>query len=136
MFACKRIVSFVLSLLFGVVLAACGSAASREEIATPVPSPSATTESSAPGVQVEIKLFNFQQKEITVPVGTRVTWTNQDDIQHSVTSGTPADPDGLFDSDFFNQHETFSMIFDTPGTYNYFCRRHEHMQGVVIVTAP
>lgn len=136
MFSTKRIFRVVSTLLFGIMLVACGSAATDQVIATPVSTVSAATESSAAEVQVEINLFNFSEDEITIPAGTTVTWVNLDNIEHSVTSGTPENPDGVFDSDFFVKDETFSMVFDTPGEYHYFCRRHNHMQGVVIVTAP
>jgi plastocyanin len=32
-----------------------------------------------------------------VKAGTRLTWTNQDDITHTVTSGTPEQRDGRFE---------------------------------------
>lgn len=136
MFSNHRIFVLVMSLVLGIVLASCGSAPKHQDYSTAVSTILSTTESSPTDVQVEINLFNFHDKEITIPVGTRVTWTNQDGIEHSVTSGTPENPDGVFDSDFFNKSETFSMVFDKPGEYHYFCRRHNHMTGVVIITAP
>lgn len=114
-------------LLLGILLAGCGSPANAGAAPTP------TAVEAANDVQVEIKLFSFQDKEITVPAGTRVTWLNHDGIEHSVTSGTPENPDGVFDSDFFEQDESFSMVFDQPDEYHYFCRRHNHMKGTVIV---
>jgi len=82
------------------------------------------------GAQVaEIKLFKFQPDVIQVPVGTTVTWTNEDAIQHSVTAA-----DGSFDSGFFNQSESYSRTFDQPGTYLYVCARHASMHGEVDVT--
>ena len=125
----------VIGLRLGLLMVACGGSGSID-VSTPVSTQFPATASAQPDVQVEIKLFNFQNKEITIPAGTRVTWINKDGSEHSVTSGTPENPDGAFDSDFFNKDETFSMVFDTPGEYHYFCRRHNHMQGVVIVTPP
>jgi len=38
-----------------------------------------------------------------VPVGTSITWTNNDAIEHSVTHGTPEEIGNEFDSDFFTK---------------------------------
>ena len=84
-------------------------------------------------VSAEIKLFSYQPATLQVEPGTTVTWTNQDGIEHSVTSGEPGDPTDAFDSGFFTQGQTFSHTFTEPGTYPYFCRRHESMQGAVEV---
>src|SRR5437870_12991166 len=52
----------------------------------------ATTESP-----VGVRVFQFRPGQLEVKAGTRVTWTNQDDITHTVTSGTPEQRDGRFD---------------------------------------
>jgi plastocyanin len=44
-----------------------------------------------------VRIFQFQPGALEVRAGTRVTWTNQDDIAHTVTSGQPGNPDGRFD---------------------------------------
>jgi plastocyanin len=81
----------------------------------------------------EIKVFQFQPKAIEVPMGTTITWTNQDSIGHSVTSGTPESPDGKFDTGFFSKGESASVTFDQPGEYIFFCARHKNMRGTVKV---
>lgn len=87
-------------------------------------------------VAVAIQLFTYREAMIQVPVGTTVTWTNQDAIEHSATAGEQAVPSGAFDSGLFLQGESFSFTFDAPGVYSYFCSRHPSMQGVVEVTGP
>ena len=73
--------------------------------------------------------------ETTVPVGTTVTWINDDSAAHTVTSGTVADgPDGLFDSSIFMAGDTFEYTFDESGTYDYFCIVHPWMVGKVTVS--
>lgn len=84
-------------------------------------------------VSAEIKLFSFQPNPIEIPAGTTITWTNQDDIEHSVTSGSGT-PDGTFDSEFFTKGQTFSQTFDEPGEYTYFCKRHPSMTGTITVS--
>lgn len=78
----------------------------------------------------------FNPDPLEIPAGTTVVWTNDDDIQHSITNGTPPDPAGAFGSEFFTQGQTFSFTFDQPGEYPYFCMRHNSMVGVVKVVAP
>lgn len=79
----------------------------------------------------------YSPNEITVEVGTTVTWTNDDVTLHTVSSGTVADlvgtMDGLFDSGFLAEGETFSYTFDEVGEFPYFCQPHPWMQGTVIV---
>ena len=45
---------------------------------------------------ITIQLFQFRPGQVDVPKGSRITWTNQDDITHTVTSGTPEKRDGRF----------------------------------------
>lgn len=85
----------------------------------------------AAGAEVTIDNFVFTPDGLTVPAGTRVVWTNHDDIPHSVVSAaTPP----LFKSAVLDTDETFARVFDTPGTYGYFCGLHPHMKGVIVVT--
>lgn len=60
---------------------------------------------------------NFDPKELTVPVGAKVTWTNRGHDGHTVTSDT-----GLFDSGSLAQNATFNHTFDTAGLYQYYCK--------------
>jgi plastocyanin len=46
---------------------------------------------------VTVQLFQFEPGQIEVKAGTRLTWTNQDDITHTVTSGPPEQRDGRFE---------------------------------------
>ena len=94
--------------------------------------PPTTTTSPPPtttGSQVTIIGFAFVPSSITVPAGTRVIWTNQDIMDHTVTSSTP----GIFDS-FIGAGANISITFTVPGTYNYYCSIHPDMQGIIIVT--
>lgn len=79
-------------------------------------------------LRVTIDNFIFGPTTLTVAPGTTVTWTNQDDTLHTVTSVTK-----LFASPGLNSGESFSYTFATPGTYPYFCALHPHMTATVIV---
>lgn len=79
---------------------------------------------------ISIKDFLFVEKNITVKAGTTVTWTNNDIAPHTVTSDTGS----VLDSGNLSLGQSFSMTFNTPGTYNYHCAIHPSMTGTVTVT--
>jgi len=79
-------------------------------------------------VEVKIDHFRFGLRELTVSVGTTVTWTNRDDIPHTVVS-----MDKVFKSKVLGTNERSSFKFDKAGTYPYFCSIHPKMIGKVIV---
>ena len=89
--------------------------------AQPVPVPSAG---------VKIDNFSFGPAQITVPAGTTVTWTNRDDIPHTVVS---ADDPKIFKSKVLDTDEKFSFTFTKAGTYPYFCSIHPKMTAKVVV---
>jgi plastocyanin len=84
-------------------------------------------------VAAEVKTFRFQPEPIEIDAGTTVTWTNRDNILHTVTSGAAGKSDGRFDEQLDGSGATGSVAFDDPGRYEYFCSRHAGMQGVVVV---
>ncbi|WP_240755964.1 cupredoxin family copper-binding protein [Pandoraea sp. XY-2] len=79
---------------------------------------------------VNIDNFAFSPATLTVRAGTRVTWTNHDEDPHTVTS---SDNPHVFASGALDTNGTFSVTFDKPGTYPYYCAIHPHMTGVIIV---
>ncbi len=108
---------------------------------TPAPAPqtapSVTPPSANGTMMVSLKNLAFNPSAITVPVGTTVMWMNDESsaIPHTVTSGTPNAPSGMFDSGTLNPGQSFQFTFTTPGTFAYFCRIHgAAMTGTVTVT--
>jgi plastocyanin len=81
------------------------------------------------GLQVTIDNFSFAPSTLTVPAGTTVTWTNHDDIPHTVVS----DDKTTFKSHALDTDEKFSFTFVKPGTYSYFCSIHPKMTAKVVV---
>jgi plastocyanin len=77
--------------------------------------------------KVMIDNFTFEPAQLTVKVGTTVTWTNRDDIPHTIVSA------GKFRSKTMDTDGTFSFTFTTAGEYKYFCSLHPHMTGTVKV---
>jgi plastocyanin len=90
-------------------------------------------EKSPSDAKVAVKLFQFQPAQLEVKPGTTVTWINEDDIGHTITSGNPENKDGRFDMRLAGKGTTFSFTFTQPGTYAYFCNRHQSMQGQIRV---
>ena len=85
----------------------------------------------APGAaNVTIKLFQYQPGRIQVKAGTTVTWVNEDEIFHTVTSEKK---NSSFDGPLDGKGKSFSFTFSQPGIYTYYCDRHEHMRGEIEV---
>ena len=79
-------------------------------------------------MEVKIDYFSFGPAELTVAVGTTVTWTNRDDIPHTVVS-----TDKVFKSKVLDTDEKFSYTFTQAGSFPYFCSIHPKMTGKVVV---
>src|SRR5271167_2964921 len=93
------------------------------------PNVTANAQQAAPATaEVKIDNFSFGPGALTVPAGTTVTWTNRDDIPHTVVS-----TDGVFKSKALDTDDKFSFVFSKPGTYSYFCSIHPKMTGQIIV---
>jgi len=80
--------------------------------------------------EVRIDNFSFGPAALTVSVGSTVTWTNRDDIPHTVVS---SDDPKAFKSKVLDTDEKFSFTFTKAGTYAYFCSIHPKMTGKVVV---
>ena len=93
--------------------------------------PSTAPEPPTDGNSVAIKNFAFVPPSLGVVSGTTVTWTNQDDVAHTVS----ADDDKTFDAGV-EPGQTFQFTAGAAGTYPYFCRVHPFMKGTLTVTAP
>jgi amicyanin len=81
-------------------------------------------------VNVDIIDFAYSQPNLTVTVGSKVTWTNKDNVVHTVTGDT----DVNLNSGNLGLNQSYSMTFNTPGTYAYHCTPHPFMTGKVTVT--
>ncbi len=77
---------------------------------------------------VTIDNFSFKPQIVTVKAGATVTWTNKDDVPHTVVSTSKKFRSAVLDTD-----DRFTHTFNDPGTYEYFCSVHPHMTGKVIV---
>jgi plastocyanin len=96
------------------------------------PRKAAVTTSDDAGVS--IRTFQFAPDTVRVKAGTRVVWTNDDDIEHTITSGMADDTKGPFHGVIAKRGATYSAVLNEPGAFRYFCDRHRFMNGTVIVT--
>lgn len=129
----SSIAAMVLALL---LVTACG-ASNAPSAETPVsasaqPSPEVTP-SLSETVAVAVQGFGYSPGTLTVSPGTTITWSNVDEILHTVTTGSPESPDGEIDGQMQGAGTDFTHTFSEPGTYEYFCSRHPFMRGTVIV---
>ena len=86
----------------------------------------ATGTDAAP--QVMIDNFVYSPVPLTVKVGTTVTWTNHDDIPHTVDS-----TEGKFKSAALDTNDHFEFRFSEAGEYPFYCRIHPKMTGKIVV---
>ena len=138
-----------LGLIAVVAFVGCSSASSAPS-ASPTPSPSPTA--SPKPVAISIKSFAFNPATVEVVKGTTVTWTNEDPVNHTITTGTPppsapplpsgASPtpspslstgDGRISSGRIQAANTFSFTFNEAGIFTYFCSVHPRMVATITV---
>lgn len=93
---------------------------------------------SSPTVSATIANYAFLPQHINITTGTPVIWTNNDGVQHTVTSspqtnitqgGSP-----LISSGSLNTGQSFTYNFYKHGFYPYQCNFHPYMTGWVNVT--
>jgi plastocyanin len=90
---------------------------------------SGRAEYGGPPVEVRMSPFlGFVPPTLTVQKGAIVSWVNDDELPHTVTS-----TDGVFASQAIQSKESFLFRFDVPGTYGYFSGFQPHMTGRIVV---
>lgn len=143
----KRFAVLAAGSLLAVAAAGCGSSDSGSSSSAASSAPAASASTAAPSsstatskpaasssaksgnVALTIKGYAYQPKTVTVKVGAKLTWTNKDQTNHTVTftSGVKKDlgnqPPGT----------KKTMTFTKAGTYKYVCDYHPFMHGTVVV---
>jgi plastocyanin len=132
----------VLGVAAALVLVGCGGSSSTGGGGTsPTPAAAATSAGGGGGASdVTIANFAFTPQTLSVKTGTKVTWTNNDSVPHTVVStdsmSTSANTTNLFASNTLSPGQSFSFTFDKAGTYFYECSIHfsqAAMHGKVVV---
>jgi amicyanin len=142
----KKYVPFILVIIVIVAIAAVALANKDNKTAAPPPAPTPTSSSNESTnntnpnptppssdtstiSSISIVNMGYSPADISVKKGTKVTWTNNDDVAHTVT----ADSGNAFDSGNMDKGKTFSFTFNTAGTFAYHCTYHPNMHGKVTV---
>jgi plastocyanin len=121
----------LLALCAVVALAAAGCGSSNSGSTSSGSSSSSSTgaaSSSGGGVAIKMQNIAFDPKAVTVKVGQKVTWTNDDSTDHNVTADSGAD----FKSKDFGKGGTFEFTPDKAGKITYECTLHPNMKGATI----
>ena len=128
-------------MILGVVASACGGGG-----ATSTPTPTATVAAGpkatspatltptpkAEETTVFADIINTTHVNLTVKVGTTVTWLHGDPVPHTVTAGTPENPTGEWDSGFLNEGDSFTHTFNEVGEFPYFCTVHPSIMRATV----
>ena len=117
----------VLLLCAAVALLAAGCGSSNDNSSSSSTSTPAAS-SSGGGVAVKMANIAFAPKDVTVKVGQKITWTNDDSVDHNVTADSGAD----FKSKDFGKGATFEFTPDKAGKITYECTLHPNMKGATI----
>jgi plastocyanin len=78
---------------------------------------------------VSMKGLRFHPATLSVRVGDRVTWTNDEAVDHNVTATRGA----RFHSRAFGSGKTYSFTAKRPGLVKYVCTLHPGMEGTLRV---
>ena len=114
---------------FAVAALALGAVACGGPNGTDAPAATGGAGSDGAGA-VAITGFKFVEADIEVGAGTEVTWTNEDTVAHTVEDSGDLFPE----SAQLAEGETFSFVYERPGTYPYICGIHPYMKGTVTVS--
>ena len=112
-----------------VALAAAGCGGGDDNSSSSSASTPAASSSSGGDVAIKMANIAFDPKDVTVKVGQKITWTNDDSTDHNVTADSGAD----FKSDDFGKDGTFEFTPDKAGTIKYECTIHPGMTATITV---
>jgi plastocyanin len=126
-----RRILLALCAVVALAAAGCGGGDDNGGSTSSSSAPASTSASSSSGGGVAIKMQNiaFDPKAVTVKVGQKVTWTNDDSTDHNVTADSGAD----FKSDNFGKDGTFSFTPTKAGAVKYECTIHPGMVATLTV---
>jgi plastocyanin len=82
-------------------------------------------------ITIKIDNFTYSPPNLVIPVGTTVTWINEDDVPHTTVS----DDHKTFRSKPMDTDDRYSFTFNTQGAFPYFCSIHPRMTAKIIVKA-
>jgi plastocyanin len=129
-----RVVALSAVLMFAIACGGGGSSSPTTPSPTPPPAPAPAPPPAGSSSAVTIpagaeSLGNraYTPDDLTVTVGTTVTWTNTDSVSHTSTSDAAG-----WNSGTVPPRGEFSFAFQTAGTFPYHCAIHPGMVGRVV----
>lgn len=120
----------VLLLCAAGALAAAGCGSSNNSGSSSSSTPAASSSSSSGEVAIKMQNIAFDPKAVTVKVGQKVTWTNDDSVDHNVASQSGE----TIKSQNFGKGATFSFTPTKAGAIKYVCTLHPGMDATLTVT--
>jgi plastocyanin len=102
-----------------------GGVGAPSEASGNAPAPSGEAVRAA---KVMIAGFAFDPDPVTIQVGGKVIWQNEDNVPHTATA-----EDGSFDTGTIDEGKLKSETFKQAGTFAYVCTIHPGMSGTVEV---
>jgi plastocyanin len=121
----KLLIAMLLTI---VVISLVGCSQSSSSTTSGQTSSVSSSTTSSLSSYVTISNFAFDPKELTVSKGTKVTWTNNDSVNHTITSDS-----GAFESGDLAKGDSFSFTFNDTGSFSYHCKIHPLMTAKIIV---
>jgi plastocyanin len=117
----------------GLLLAGCGGDDDDDGGGAPAATTPETETSPRGGGEVAVRMkdIKFVPRNLTVKAGTKVVWTNDDEVDHTVTKDSG--PGGEFDSGNVSSGKTFEQTFTAPGKVDYVCTIHPGQDGTITV---
>ncbi|OGF99021.1 MAG: hypothetical protein A3F83_15735 [Candidatus Glassbacteria bacterium RIFCSPLOWO2_12_FULL_58_11] len=128
--AAFRLSGFLALVLFWAFISGCGGyGKSSYDTGNPVTPPIDNGGNGGGGGgaslhQVNMQNTRFQPAQLSISAGDTVKWVNQDDMIHTATSGTNGVADGNWNSGNLSKGGTFTRVFNTKGTFPYYCIPH------------
>jgi plastocyanin len=113
-----------------LVAAGCGgSNKSSSGASTSTSAPSSSSSSSGGAVLIKMQNIQFDPKAVTVKVGQKVKWVNEDGVAHNVASQSGE----TIKSPTFGHGGSFEFTPKQAGDIKYVCTLHPGMDGTLTV---
>jgi len=123
-----------------VTAAQTATAAVPTPVTKPTPSPPAARQAAGASGAQEVNIVEppfeppqtwmFEPRQISVKVGSKLTWTNTGAVAHTATT----DQGNAFDSGTIDPKATFAFTPTMAGTFAYHCTFHPWMKGTLTVS--
>lgn len=125
--------------MLGILVLSLAAACGGDSEDTSTSATTSTTEAAADADhEIVIEEFTYSPAQLEVKRGDTVRIVNRDAFEHTVTSGETSGPenvpDGKFDESLPDKGAAAVITFDEAGTFTFFCRQHNAMDGVFTVS--